>query len=292
MKILSAIILITFLAFSRAENRQQPMNVWEGLIVGTWNIIEALFYDLVHSYSEIELDAYKSDAEMYQSLGYRFEIHKILTPDNYILSAWRVPGKLSEPMSTINNKEPIMLQHGLLDNSATWTVNYFNQTLVYRLLEEGYDVWLTNTRGNFNSYEHTNPKDFSVFNGHSKYWNFTLDDMARYDLPTNIDYILDYTSREKLTYVGHSQGTFQFFAANSMMDLASKINKFVGAGPVMYAHHAKSPAAFLAYHIKMFNIIKMFNEDNILLWPRLLGAALNSFTNDIRLTVWRIIQFI
>ena len=89
-----------------------------------------------------------------------------------------------------------------------------------------------------------------------------------------------------------SQGTFQFFAANSMMDVASKINKFVGAGPVMYAHHAKSPAAFLAYHIKMFNIIKMFNEDNILLWPRLLGAALNSFTNDIRLTVWRIIQFI
>ena len=106
----------------------------------------------------------------------------------YILTAWRIPGKISESMKEISKKPPVILQHGLLDNSATWSINYFNNTLPYLLLEEGYDVWLTNNRGNFNSYEHTNPFNYSVFDMKSKYWNFSFDQMAKYDLPANIDY--------------------------------------------------------------------------------------------------------
>uniref|UniRef100_A0A7S3NBS5 Lipase n=1 Tax=Euplotes harpa TaxID=151035 RepID=A0A7S3NBS5_9SPIT len=232
------------------------------------------------------------DSEIFQSHGYRFEIHKIKTPDNFILSAWRVPGKITESMKDIAKKPPVILQHGCLDNSATWTINYFNNSLPYLLLEEGYDVWMTNNRGNFNSYEHTNPKDYSVFDYSSAYWNFTFDDMAKYDLPSNIDYILDYTNKDKVTYIGHSQGTMQFFAGNCLQNVARKIEAFVGLGPVMYVNHMESPIATLAVTLKLDMIFKFFGLNNILLWPKIVNVSLKDLVVRIRRTIWRLIQLI
>lgn len=262
------------------------------LIVGSWRVVTALFEDLTTSHPPMEIDAYKSDGEVFQSNGYRFEEHKVPTPDDYILSAWRIPGKISEPMKDIWNKPSVVLQHGLLDNSATWTINYFNQTLPYVLLEAGYDVWITNTRGNFNSYEHMNPFNYSIFNVGSDYWNFTFDDMAKYDLPANIDYILDYTGNEKVTYVGHSQGTIQFFGANCLQNLASKIEAFVGVGPVMYTNHAYSPLAAIGAHLNFDKVLRYFHYNNILVWPKIVNVPLNSVINKIRKTIWRFIQLI
>ena len=49
--------------------------------------------------------------------GYKFEEHQITTEDGYILSVWRIPGKLSQKNI---NQTPTILQHGLLDDSWTW----------------------------------------------------------------------------------------------------------------------------------------------------------------------------
>ena len=54
--------------------------------------------------------------------GYHFEEHKILTDDGYILTAFRIPGKLSDT-TTEKNKEVAILQHGLLDSGGTWLFN-------------------------------------------------------------------------------------------------------------------------------------------------------------------------
>ena len=177
-------------------------------------------------------------------------------------------------MREISKKPPVILQHGLLDNSATWSINYFNNTLPYVLLEEGYDVWMTNNRGNFNSYEHTNPFNYSVFNLHSKYWNFTFDEMAKYDLPANIDYILDYTSKKKVFYVGHSQGSVQFFAANCLQNIAEKVEAFVALGPVIYADHMESPIVSLLFSLKIERILKYFDFNNIMTWPTIVNVSL------------------
>ena len=57
------------------------------------------------------------------------------------------------------------------------------------LVNNGFDVWLTNTRGNAVSFEHENPKEYDSSKIDSKYWNFSFHEMALYDLPANVNYI-------------------------------------------------------------------------------------------------------
>ncbi len=86
-----------------------------------------------------------------------------------------------------------------------FTIYYFiNSKLIL-----SFDVWLTNNRGTIFSYEHTN-KTKNSFEINSDYWDFTFHEMAKYDIKSNINYVKEYTNNEKISYVCHSQGCFQF----------------------------------------------------------------------------------
>ena len=63
------------------------------------------------------------------------------------------------------------------------------------------------------------------------------------DLPTFIDYILGVTGQQKLTYIGHSQGTTQMFLGASINPtyFHSKVNLFVALGPVTLLNNIKVP---------------------------------------------------
>ena len=63
-----------------------------------------------------------------------------------------------------------------------------------------------NFRGNTYSREHTvlNP-------AREKFWQFSFDQMGHHDLPTMLNYVLDLTKQERLTYIGHSMGTMTFW---------------------------------------------------------------------------------
>ena len=70
---------------------------------------------------------------------------------------------------------------------------------------------------------------------------FSLDEMAKYDLPAMINYILNVTSEAQLFYVGHSQGTTIAFAAFSQdQELGKKVKTFFALAPVTQAHHTTS----------------------------------------------------
>ena len=58
--------------------------------------------------------------------------------------------------------------------------------------------------------------------------------MGTKDLPTFIDFVLDTTGLESISYVGHSEGTTQFFLGASLMPeyFSEKINLSILLAPV------------------------------------------------------------
>lgn len=163
--------------------------------------------------------------------GFEFEEYTVVTDDGYILSLWRVPRRLGEKPSNV--RKPIILQHGVLDDSWTWFALNSTNCLPIMLAERNYDVWIPNSRGNMFSIGHLDPgMDSKKF--WSKFWNFTWHEMAKYDLPAFVKFIKDKTGWEKLIWVGHSQGTFQFFISYLINPefMENSFEKFVSIGTV------------------------------------------------------------
>lgn len=62
-----------------------------------------------------------------------------------------------------------------------------------------------------------------------------------YDTPAMIDYILAYTRRPNLSYIGHSMGTTMFYVMTSMRpEYNSKVNLHISLAPVAYLSRMKS----------------------------------------------------
>ena len=84
------------------------------------------------------------------------------------------------------------LQHGLVDSSDGWIVNSQpseDLAPAFYFANRGFDVWLGNMRGNYYSREHhkyDHEKD-------KEYWNFSFDEMAKYDLTAAFQYIYSTT---------------------------------------------------------------------------------------------------
>lgn len=55
-----------------------------------------------------------------------------------------------------------------------------------------------NNRGNRYSHKH-----LRLSPSEDAYWNFSIDELARYDVPALIEYVLAATKQEKLCYVGY-----------------------------------------------------------------------------------------
>jgi pimeloyl-ACP methyl ester carboxylesterase len=160
---------------------------------------------------------------------YPYEVHHITTEDQYILRAFRIQAKNTKITS---GKKVVFLQHGLIDSADGWVINTEDYSLGLVLANKGYDVWLGNSRGNKYSMETVNvmkPKE---------YWEFSFQQMGRFDVPANIAYVLAQTGQATLSYAGHSQGTSQMFAALSYKDtkdyVNSKVNVFIALAPIVY----------------------------------------------------------
>lgn len=84
------------------------------------------------------------------------------------------------------------------------------------IADAGFDVWLGNARGNRYSRKHLtlNPSDSEE---KFAFFDFTWEEIAKYDVSAMIDYVLQKTGREKLHYIGHSQGGTVFLVLNSLL---------------------------------------------------------------------------
>jgi len=177
-------------------------------------------------------DDHRNFTEIITSKGYPCETHHVTTEDGYILTLFRMPYGRYNGNST-RPRIPIHLQHGLLDSSFTWIVNMPNESLSYILADAGFDVWMGNNRGNTYSKKHVTLKP-----DQKEFWQFSWDQMARYDFPAFVTYIKNVTGFSQIGYVGHSEGTLQVFAGLSQNpSFADNLFSFVAFGPIATVGH-------------------------------------------------------
>ncbi|KAL1590274.1 hypothetical protein WHR41_01387 [Cladosporium halotolerans] len=174
--------------------------------------------------------------ELCELYGYYAEEHIVQTGDGYLLGVHRLGWRRGEEDQRVNagpgtvEKKVVYLHHGLMMNSEVWVcLTEKERCLPFVLVEQGFDVWLGNNRGNKYSKKslHHSPTDIP-------FWNFSMDQFAFHDIPDTIDYILSTTKQPSLSYIGFSQGTAQAFATLSIHPtLNDKVDVFVALAPAM-----------------------------------------------------------
>ncbi|KAJ9076164.1 cholesterol esterase [Entomophthora muscae] len=194
-----------------------------------------------------------SAEELVKKWGYPYQEYVVSTEDGYFLGIQRIPSTgstldpsegmliksdntgtgtppLPSPASAEQSKPVVLLWHGFLMNSEVFLSKPDRiDNLAFMLVEQGYDVWLGNTRGNKYSLKHR-----TLSPANDDFWDFSLDEFARHDLPATVDFILKATGVSSLTYIGFSQGTAQCFAALSTHAYLNKaINLFICLAPAL-----------------------------------------------------------
>ncbi|XP_047474951.1 lipase 3-like isoform X1 [Penaeus chinensis] len=191
--------------------------------------------------------------EIIRARGYPAQTHHVTTSDGYVLQMHRIPGgrgggqgaglngldfASSGKNSSSNNRgkqKVAFLQHCVLCSSADFILNDPDQAIAFILADLGYDVWLGNIRGNVYSRRHVR-----LSPNQPEFWDYSIDEIARYDVPAMLTYVREATGSPTLSYVGHSMGTSVFFA---MMNYHPQINNWVrvmaAMAPVAYIHNAR-----------------------------------------------------
>ncbi|XP_076981464.1 lipase member K isoform X3 [Tamandua tetradactyla] len=177
--------------------------MWQLLAAACWMLLLGPIYGYNEKDSNTNPEANMNISQIISYWGYPYENYDVVTKDGYVLGIYRIP-------------------HGRGCSKTTDT---------------GYDVWLGNSRGNTWSRKHLQLSPQSP-----EYWAFSMDEMAKYDLPATINFIVEKTGQERLFYVGHSQGTtIAFIAFSTNPELAKRIKIFFALAPVITVKYTRSP---------------------------------------------------
>ncbi|XP_037040313.1 lipase 3-like [Bradysia coprophila] len=183
-----------------------------------------------------------SVSDILSAEGYRNEVHSVTTFDKYILKLHRIPS------DSISSKVVVIL-HGLGASSYAFVITGpgipRKNSITFKLANHGCDVWLINVRGtDYSHHQHLLPTS-------SKYWQFSLDEIVKYDLPAIIDYVLMKTNQTFVHFVGHSQGTTVVMA---MLSLFPRYNK------KLKTLHLMAPSVYFTNAAPLLKTGVMFSE--------------------------------
>eukprot|EP01087_Luapelamoeba_hula_P016092 TRINITY_DN4917_c0_g1_i1.p1 TRINITY_DN4917_c0_g1~~TRINITY_DN4917_c0_g1_i1.p1 ORF type:complete len:464 (-),score=77.92 TRINITY_DN4917_c0_g1_i1:68-1459(-) len=220
-----------------------------------------------------------SSTELITSKGYPVEEHYVTTKDGYILTLHRIPhGKLNKQDDDRQEKEKdittapprpvVFLLHGFMQCSEVWICRPKPENnIAFALADLGYDVWLGNVRGNKYSMKHIKRTPFEP-----RFWAFCLDEIIQYDMPSMLEYVLEWTSVDKLSYIGFSQGTALGFGAFSMNPaLAKRVNVFIALASTAKVLPLQNRMLNAVAHTRPEMLFLMFGNKsflNIVLWWR------------------------
>ena len=200
------------------------------------------------SYSDPDLFA--DVRSIVESRGFPLEEHFVTTADGYILTVHRIR---SPRLARL--RRPVILQHGLLCTSREFMINapggfiyestsVVGNNMAFELAKHGYDVWLPNSRGNTYSRNHTTLDP----SRDKEFWNFSFDEMVRYDAPAVVDYVIAVTRRLTVGFIGHSQGTTILFGLlASRPEYNDVLKPCIALAPITVVGHSVTPYSYLAY---------------------------------------------
>ncbi|KYQ92457.1 AB-hydrolase associated lipase region containing protein [Tieghemostelium lacteum] len=186
--------------------------------------------------SDQELDI-RSVKEIIEQAGYPYESYQVTTEDGYILLLERIPNKAS--------KNVLYLQHGIFDNSFAWVATGPSQSIAFAAHDQGYDVFLTNLRGNgqrLHKKANISSKD---------YWNFSMNEHAFLDTPAFIQKIRSLKSTELPFYdidqlniiaIAHSMGAgilLMYIVKCGLLGVSHHLKKAILMSPAGY--HKAAP---------------------------------------------------
>ncbi|PRP79214.1 lysosomal acid lipase/cholesteryl ester hydrolase-like [Planoprotostelium fungivorum] len=222
--------------------------------------------------------------------GYPHEVHRPVAPDGYVLTLIRITGGKTQAGQATGSKPVVYLQHGLLDDCATWVVNPTHESLGFILADLGYEVWLGNVRGN--SYSSVN---LNYTTDDSEYWEHAdFDYMISQDLPTMLGEALRVSGQANLSYVGHSQGTLIAFGAFcTNFELAKKVNFFGALAPVAFVGNTGVPLLKLLAGMDATGLLNLFGERTFLMpgWlTKLLSATVCGYAPELCNSVFSIVM--
>jgi len=170
--------------------------------------------------------------------GYTCTDHWVETDDGYYLRMQLVssPAVVGAQCLQGNDGHPppnAVLWHGLISSSADWIANNrANESLAYKLSDQGWCVWLANSRGRQPLLHKSLKPDQKEF------WAWSWDEMAKFDVPAVVEEVLSLTNASSVSYVGHSQGTAIGFTGFLNATVAAKIDFMVAMGPVGLLQHS------------------------------------------------------
>ncbi|KAK1404374.1 Lipase [Heracleum sosnowskyi] len=182
--------------------------------------------------------------------GYKCQEYDVTTADGYILSLQRFPEGKNGGGGI--NKQPVLLQHGILVDGMTWLLNSADQSLALILADNGYDVWIANTRGTRFSRRHV-----SLDPSNPDFWDWTWDELVAHDLPATIDFVFNLTGH-KIHYVGHSMGTLVALTSFSEGKQVDKVKSAALLSPIAYLSHMTTALGVLAARAFVGDITTIF----------------------------------
>lgn len=219
--------------------------------------------------------------------GYVLTLHRIVNP---VLKSLESSPKKNKTISVVRSHlldKPVILQHGLLSSSSDFIINSTGGDLLdttmacdnpdhdfvevglkpdtnakvgnnlgFELARRGMDVWMPNIRGNSYSRKHTTMSADALMD--KSYWDFSFDEMIKYDMPAIISYILKKTNSSTVSYVGHSQGCqIMFGLLSTQAKYNALVKPFIALSPVTTVGNVKSPLKALADQTFMLKVFKM-----------------------------------
>jgi len=151
---------------------------------------------IVSSKAIIMSNEYDDVLGLIRQAGYRGAVYQTPTEDDngWILKIHRI-----FPKRNTADTIPVFLMHGIITNSMDYVITGRNKALGYLLADNNFDVFMGNSRGSRHAFVDHKRANYSNL------WNFSFNEIGRYDVAAMIDYVLRLTGRSKLFYVGHSQ---------------------------------------------------------------------------------------